>query len=530
MIQIKTIKKLSLLALLSVLIVAGVNMLGALPVYAAPATYTVNSTDDDVDASLDGVCDTGGPLIGGQPECTLRAAIQEANNTSDADTIEFNVSGTADFTNGGQDGYVISPSSALPDLNESVTIDGYSQPGSQANTTSFPEALNTRLLIQLDGSIVGESVALTPNNATGTFSIQGLIISNWVDVSGPGGSIDAADGQISITGNFIGTNPDGTSAELNSQAITSGSNLSQFQVGGANPGDRNLISGNGNGIAVGGHVVIQGNFIGVDISGTTSLGNQSYGALFYADGQSLVGGEDPSQGNIIANNGIGGIAVLGGTFFGQPNQVAIIGNSIYDNGGIGTELAEASGFTADINVGTNPNDVGDSDTGPNDYINHPIINSATYNGDDINVNFSLDAAGSPSGLYRLEFFANDGNTEGNGKTYLGFTNVSNGTSYTVETLVVPSGYDMSGKYITATATQFDSSFDNGDFGSTSEFSVPVAFVLGASTGTPANSTSNSDSNQLANTGSPVLLIVIASLSLISSAGGVLFLTKTNYQI
>src|SRR3954451_23504670 len=49
-----------------------------------PQTFTVNSTTDQPDATLNGSCDTGMLTVG---VCTLRAAIQEANNTSDADRI-----------------------------------------------------------------------------------------------------------------------------------------------------------------------------------------------------------------------------------------------------------------------------------------------------------------------------------------------------------------------------------------------------------------------------------------------------------
>jgi CSLREA domain-containing protein len=49
---------------------------------APAATFTVNTTDDAVDADLtDGMCDAGGG------RCTLRAAIQQANVTVDADTV-----------------------------------------------------------------------------------------------------------------------------------------------------------------------------------------------------------------------------------------------------------------------------------------------------------------------------------------------------------------------------------------------------------------------------------------------------------
>ncbi len=56
---------------------------------AAPVTFTVNSEADIVDANPgDGDCDTGN-RVGDEPECTLRAAVQEANAKAAPDTIQL---------------------------------------------------------------------------------------------------------------------------------------------------------------------------------------------------------------------------------------------------------------------------------------------------------------------------------------------------------------------------------------------------------------------------------------------------------
>src|SRR5215212_6874701 len=65
-------------------------LMAAQPAHAA-TTFTVNSTADDMDLSpLDGVCDASRE----GDECTLRAAIEQANATSGADTIHFDIPGT----------------------------------------------------------------------------------------------------------------------------------------------------------------------------------------------------------------------------------------------------------------------------------------------------------------------------------------------------------------------------------------------------------------------------------------------------
>src|SRR5215210_5229830 len=77
-------------------------------------TFTVNSTGDDGDAAPSGVCNTAPFLVGTEPECTLRAAIQEANATPGADAIHFNL--------GGPGVKIISPATLLPRITAPVAI------------------------------------------------------------------------------------------------------------------------------------------------------------------------------------------------------------------------------------------------------------------------------------------------------------------------------------------------------------------------------------------------------------------------
>ena len=93
----------------------------------AGRTFTVNSTADTADAARgNGIC------ADSQGRCTLRAALAEADFLPGDDRIEFNLSGTAPVT--------IQIASRLPYItsrNGTVTIDGYSQPGSSVNTAEF---------------------------------------------------------------------------------------------------------------------------------------------------------------------------------------------------------------------------------------------------------------------------------------------------------------------------------------------------------------------------------------------------------
>ena len=113
----------------------------------ASTTFTVNSTADHSDAVLTiGACDTSYQVPGSggvmEKECTLRAAKEQANYTSGADTIDFAIPGSGVKT--------ISPASPLPMIIKPVSINGYSQPGAKPNTRAVGS--DAVLKIELSGA------------------------------------------------------------------------------------------------------------------------------------------------------------------------------------------------------------------------------------------------------------------------------------------------------------------------------------------------------------------------------------------
>ena len=87
------------------------------------STFVVNSTADGNDVKADGICQTS---TAGQ--CTLRAAITEANRAAGSAEIDFNIPGTTPAP--------IAPASPLPPFNNpnGISVQGFTQPGSHANT------------------------------------------------------------------------------------------------------------------------------------------------------------------------------------------------------------------------------------------------------------------------------------------------------------------------------------------------------------------------------------------------------------
>ena len=120
--------------------------------------------------------------------------------------------------------------------------------------------------------------------------------------------IRVSDGNANrIIGNLVGTDRTGMKAVRNYDGITIEGKSSGNVVGGSQPGERNIVSGNvAYGVDLFGWGVtknrVLGNFIGTDVTGTRAIPN-SYGVLF--DDRShdnLVGGTGPNDWNLISGN------------------------------------------------------------------------------------------------------------------------------------------------------------------------------------------------------------------------------------
>ncbi len=325
---------------------------------AGPAwadTFVVNSTGDGADTNPAGVCNTAPFPVGIEPECTLRAAIMEANDNGAAvvDTINFDIPGSGVKT--------IRPGTALPPMTEAVTIDGYTQPGAMENTKAVGS--NAVLRIELDGS----SLPTSPSPCglalrTGSSTIKGLVINRFGECGIS--SFSSAAGGNKIEGNFIGTDPSGTIARGNDSGVVL--NSPNPTVGGTSPAARNLISGNlSNGVGIGDRgSTVQGNLIGTMKDGTLPLGNGFQGLVMLGFGNSL----GTVANNTIAFNGGHGVAVVAGS-----TGISILSNRIYSNGELGIDLVGNDGVTN----GVTANDAGDADIGANNLQNFPVITRAT---------------------------------------------------------------------------------------------------------------------------------------------------------
>jgi CSLREA domain-containing protein len=381
-------------------------------------TFTVNVGGDPLSPS-----DAGCTVV----ECTLREAIVAANDAPGLNTIIF------DFP-----GVQIGLNAALPAVTNPAVIDASSQlSGVQINGSDTIGADGLVLAAGSGGSTIrhlefrffdgpGESairVQSSGNTVRDNFIhdvFAGVVVSgvaasnNVVGGSfggGEGNSIwgftqygvrfEGAGDANRVSGNTIGVDPDG-------QPDAAGSGISVGNTSGTvigadvGPGDSpnpdlgNVVVGVSGGFAVtligAGTTAtkVTSNFVGVDRV-SAGLGNGA------GIGIAIAAGNQLGPGNTIATNDDVGIAVGGDGATGNR----ITRNSIFDNGGLGIDLAGAG----------------------NNGLAAPLLISATEDAD------STTVAGEHNGTvgrdYRVEVFSNatcDGSGSGEGETFLvGFT-------------------------------------------------------------------------------------------------------------
>jgi len=120
-----------------------------------------------------------------------------------------------------------------------------------------------------------------------------------------------------ILGNYIGLGADGLTDLTGSGAgIYLSSGASDTMVGGNDPGDGNVISGNRVGIQIAGAAsvsnMVWGNFIGTDASGLIDVGNEYNGVEVYDNASNNgIGGDGYGEGNVISGNGHYGVYISG---------------------------------------------------------------------------------------------------------------------------------------------------------------------------------------------------------------------------
>jgi hypothetical protein len=345
-----------------------------------------------------------------------------------------------------------------------VTIDGYTQPGSQPNTLAVGD--DAVLTIELDGTNAGSDArGLQVWEDASHCVIRGLVVNNFFDGVG---IFLLGDGRSKIEGNFVGTDPSGTQAEPNGAGV--GMEDRQNTIGGTTPEARNIISGNeADGVAIGfsnGNKVM-GNYIGTKRGGKARLGNDGDGVDIFGSSNNIIGGTTAQGGaNTIAFNADNGIVITEqDPFVADGTRIRI--NSIHSNELLGIDLGNDFGDED----GRTPNDGTDTDEGPNTLQNKPVLTSATSTGSHLTIEGRLRST--PSSTFTIRFFTNPifAPFGYEGRSYIGVSNVSTNANGVVTFTRVLAVSLPAGQVVTATATG-----TGPGGGNTSEFSDPRQVV------------------------------------------------------
>ena len=257
-------------------------------------------------------------------------------------------------------------------------------------------------------------------------------------------------------------------------------------MGGPEAGAGNVISGNG---GIGGpqrNGVVQGNFIGTDVTGTLALGNGSGVAVsgnvmltqnmieFNAD----FGVDALAGGNLITNNTIAFNGTINTLAFNSAGVIATGGNLISQN-------SIFSNVGPDLGLGGYLNDPSPDADGIQNY---PILDSVAAAGAGTQVKgcstaspartSAWSSSPTPSATRTLRSAMHMPGEFGGGRTFLGTIDVTtdaNGhASFTADLPALPAGQP----FVTATATDITDT-GSGPLNNTSGFS-PVAVLGGPS--------------------------------------------------
>ena len=286
-------------------------------------------------------------------------------------------------------------------------------------------------------------------------------------------STSAATGNL-VVGNFIGTNAAGTAAIGNGHGVNIVGGASNTTVGGTASGARNILSGNS---AYGVRIAdagtsgnrVLGNFVGTNATGTAAIPNGLSG-VFIISGASgnTVGGTQPAEGNVISGNSSFGVAFFGAA--GRRRQHGAQQPHRYGRhrhrgarqqrlGGLRRDeqqphrqphgwhwqhdrlqrrrrracrrghrqrhrqqphLLERQPRHRSRAARRHANDAGDTDTGANNLLNHPVLSSARIVGANVLVQVALSPT--PAGPGQIHFYANsacDASGSGEGQTPIG---------------------------------------------------------------------------------------------------------------
>ncbi len=309
-------------------------------------------------------------------------------------------------------------------------------------------------------------VSGSSNTVGGSTAGSGNVIANYNAYSlafenGGGTGKTYHDGLVQ--GNRIGVNAAGTALTNNADFYDSEGIIvdgwTNLTIGGTSPGAANIIGGASPGIdlALSTGVLIQGNAVGTDLTGTLNFGgNAGYGIEIGGDlhyggsDNNTIGGTVAGAGNIIANHGNGVFVDF------ESTNNTILSNTIFvGNFGDAILLADPNHLVESNVVGGNHSQAA------------PVLTSASRSGGSTTVMGTIDST--PNAAFTVQLYSNDTccyDGLGPGQALLGTitTLPTDANGHLTFRIDVPSDIP-DGKFLSATATD--------PSGNTSEFSLDL---------------------------------------------------------
>ncbi len=395
-----------------VILRAGAQSLTVTP--SAPlSTITVNDTaDTNVRDSVltlrEAIMLAEGTLLKSSLTLDEQAQVVGTPAASQEDEIRFDVPGAGAHT--------INPiPTGLPTITAAggaLIIDGTTQPG----FAGMP-------LIELNGmGVVPNGLMVDAGNST----VRGLVINRFIN-----GILVNANGNDVFEGNFIGTDVTG-SADLgnSSSGILINRASNNTRIGGTTAAARNIISGNdGGGVAIFSStgIMVQGNFIGTNVTGTAMLGNSGHGIrVSTANNNTTIGGTAAGALNLISGN-IGTGLQIDGSNSGNLVQGNLIGTDITGTFDFGNQTGVA--------IGSANNTIGGTTAAARNLVsgnnNGVLLNGGGANANLVQGNFiGTDASGAAdlgNSLFGVDINFGSGNTIGG--TATGAGNLISGNNF-----------------------------------------------------------------------------------------------------
>ncbi len=349
----------------------------------------------------------------------------------------FTVTNTKDSGKGSLRQAIID-NNATPGLNNIVfDISGNGpfriHPRKELDAITNPLAIDGSLVIEINGKGIGDGrksgFGMKLMEGSDGSTISGLVLNDW---SIAGLLLEASSNHV-VQGNYIGTDITGLKPQGNGAAGL------LIMAASGNQVINNIISGNqrhGIKISRSSGNIIQGNLIGLSAK-RKRLSNMGSGIKIVASFNNLIGGTDTSAGNEIAFNEINGVEIGENIIDFDAQHNGILCNSIYANKVYGIN------FHIDTIHHT---------LGPNNLQAMPQLDSAKTSHGTTTIKGSLCSLDDQ--IFEIQFFSTPSPVLGQGKTYLGNVTVKS-DAYGFGTFTFTTDDVGREAFITATSTQLD---------------------------------------------------------------------------